>query len=299
MSKTALILGAAGQDGFYLSERLAAAGVSTHCAARSRKGYLHCDVGDFEQVSNIITSLRPDYIFHLAAVSSADHSALFANERAIVDGTVHVLEAARNSAHSCRVFIAGSALQFKHCGRALDENSPLSFSSAYAAQRNASLFMARYFRERFQMPVFFGYFFHHDSPRRSTHHMAQKIATAAKNASLGANAQLEVEDWHFAKEWTFAGDAMDAVWTIVNQDAHQEFVVGSGTPYSIKQWAEECFAHVGKDYRYYVISRKDGPSDTITCNPSLLRSCGWRPRVSFSGLAAMMVASDSTVKDPA
>jgi GDPmannose 4,6-dehydratase len=290
--KKALILGAAGQDGFYLEKLLTEAGVEAFCAARERQGYLPCDVGDFDQVLSLVKALRPNYLFHLAAVSSADHSALFPNERAIVDGTMHVLEAARQFAPSCRVFIAGSALQFKNCGSAIDENSPLSFSSAYAAQRNASVFMARYFRESFRMPVFVGYFFHHDSPRRSSQHMAQKIATAAKNASLGLEAKLEVEDWNFKKEWTYAGDAMEAVWAIVSQDSHYEFVIGSGIPYSIKEWAQECFSQVGKDYQNYITSRKNGPSETITCNPALLLSCGWKARVSFSELASMMVASD-------
>jgi len=292
VNKRALILGAAGQDGFYLEKLLTDAGVEAFCAARERQGYLPCDVGDFDQVLGLVKALRPNYLFHLAAVSSADHSALFPNERAIVDGTMHALEAVRQSAPLCRVFISGSALQFKNGGSAIDENSPLSFSSAYAAQRNASVFMARYFRERFRLPVFIGYFFHHDSPRRSSHHMAQKIATAAQNASLGLEAKLEVEDWNFKKEWTFAGDAMDATWAIVNQDAHYEFVIGSGTPHSIQEWAQECFAQVGKNYQNYITSRRNGQSETVTCNPSLLRSCGWTPRVSFSELASMMVTSD-------
>jgi len=289
VSKTALILGAAGQDGFYLEKLLTEVGVEAFCAARERQGYLPCDVGDFDQVLSLVKALRPNYLFHLAAVSSADHSALFPNERAIVDGTMHALEAVRQFAPLCRVFIAGSALQFKNHGSAIDENSPLSFSSAYAAQRNASVFMARYFRERFRLPVFIGYFFHHDSPRRSSHHMAQKIAIAAQNASLGLDAKLEVEDWSFKKEWTYAGDAMEAAWAIVSQDSHYEFVIGSGTPHSIQEWAQECFAQVGKNYQDFITSRRNGQSETVTCNPSLLRSCGWTPRVSFSELASLMV----------
>ncbi len=292
MNKTALILGAAGQDGFYLEKLLTEAGLDVSCAARARQGYLPCDVGDFDQVLTLVKELCPNYLFHLAAVSSADHSALFPNQRAIADGTMHILEAVRQFAPLCRVFLAGSALQFKNCGNAIDENSPLSFSSAYAVQRNASVFMARYFRERFRLPVFVGYFFHHDSPRRSIQHMAQKIATAAKNASLGLDAKLEVQDWHFKKEWTYAGDAMEAAWRIVNQDNHYEVVIGSGKPYSIKEWAHECFSTVGKDYHNFITSRSDGPSETVVCNPSLLLSSGWRPRVSFSELASMMVTSD-------
>ncbi len=294
MRKKAVILGAAGQDGFYLNRLLDEHGLDVFATARAKPNYQQCDAGDFEQVRDLIHGLQPDYLFHLAAVSSADHSALAANQKAIVDGTLNVLEAARQHAPECRIFIAGSALQFTNSGAPLHEGSPLSWSSAYAAQRNASVFMARYFRERFSMPVFIGYFFHHDSPRRSEHHIAQKIATAARLAAENPNVSLKLEDWNFTKEWTFAGDAASAIWVIVNQNKHYEFVIGSGQPHSIRDWANECFAHFGLDYQQHVTSRIEAESDSISCNPALLLSFGWRPHVSFHDLAKMMVTPNAT-----
>ncbi len=289
----AIIFGGAGQDGSYLAEIIAEHGVNCVLTARNRKGYEECDVGDPVQVESILRSYKPDYIFHLAANSSTRHEALWDNQKAIVEGSLNILEAVRMHKSDCRVFLSGSALQFAPSRDFILESSEMVNSSAYAAQRNASLCLARYYREKCGISAYMGFFFHHDSPRRKEHHLAQKIASAARRILSGSSEKLDIYDPTAVKEWTFAGDAMRAAWLLVNQCAIHECIIGSGVPHTIAEWACECFEVLGLDWRDHVALHHAGSAELgrFISRPERLKSLGWSQKVTFNELARLMVNS--------
>lgn len=284
--KRAIIFGAGGQDGYYLNELLEREGLQVYALRRA-----DCDVGIQGYVAARISAIEPDYVFHLAATSSAKHDAMLDNQKSIVNGTLHILEAVRLYAPEAKVFISGSALQFKNDGSPITETDPFNDGSIYAAQRNASVHFARYYRDNFGMNVHVGYFFHHDSPRRPASNVAQKIAQAAKRIAAGSSEKIEIENLSFNKEWTFAGDTMEAVWLLVNSTV-SEAVIGSGHAYSVETWAKLCFSALGLDFTQHVYAAGTGAShEMIVSYPTTIRSLGWIRRVPITELARMMVSA--------
>ena len=288
MQKKAIIFGASGQDGGYLEELFCREGIQF--ASTSRHGSpIRCDVGDFHQVESLIKSQRPDYIFQLAANSTTRHDVTLENQRSIVDGSLNVLEAVKRHVPEARVFLTGSALQFENTGKPINEFTPFEASSSYSSQRIASVYMARYYREKQGVRVYVGYFFHHDSPRRGVQHVAQKIAQGAIRIASGEKTKLEVDNIGVYKEWTFAGDAMEAIWKLVNQEMHYESIIGSGEIHSIREWTDLCFKLVDLDWKdHVIISNDSNTSFPFVADPTRLFAMGWKPKVSFRDLAELM-----------
>jgi GDPmannose 4,6-dehydratase len=293
LSHRAIIFGGAGQDGLYLQEIISNEGGECIVTARSRSGYTHCDVGRADQVEEIVRAYRPEYVFHFAAKSSADHNAIHENQKAIVDGTLNILEAVKRYAPDCKVFLSGSALQFLCFRDPIDESSDIGNASAYAAQRNASLCLARYYRSNCGICAYFGYFFHHDSPRRRGHHLAQRVASAAARIKDGSNEKVDIYEPDAEKEWTFAGDSMEAAWLLVRQNAIHECVIGSGVSHSVGEWAEACFDALGLDWKDHVILHENTirKASRVVSRPDRLKALGWRQKVSFPELANLMVSA--------
>lgn len=286
---TALIFGANGQDGHYLAAALRARGDEVVGVSRSgawRQG----DVADRPQVEALIQSVKPDRIFHLAANSTTRHEALFENHQTISTGTLNILETARRFCPQARIFIAGSAVQFRNTGAPIDESAPFEAASAYAVARIQSVYAARYFRG-LGLRCYVGYLFHHDSPMRGPRHVAQLVAQAAQRAGRGEPAALELADVKVAKEWTFAGDVVEAMLTLTGQDQVFEVVIGSGETHTIEEWADRCFRAVGLDWREHVRVSGAAPPEyrRLVSNPARLRALGWAPRVGFDELARLMV----------
>ncbi len=280
----ALIFGAGGQDGFYLTELLKKENVETVGTSRN-SGDLRGDVADWNFVENVIRSKKPDYIFHLAANSTTRHEAVFDNHAAIGTGTINILEAAKKHSPQSRVFLSGSAVQFENTGAPIDENTAFAPLSPYAVSRIYSVYAARYYRS-LGLKTYVGYFFNHDSPRRTAQHVNQKIALAARNGE-----RIEIGDISVQKEFNFAGDAMRAIWILVNQGEIDEAVIGSGEAYSIEKWLELCFASVGRKWREYVTIGNDFKAEyeILVSNPAVIKSLGWQPKIGIEQLAEMMV----------
>lgn len=285
----AVIFGASGQDGFYLRELLERERVEVVCVSRSGDAVIG-DVADWTLVEQIVKAHVPDLVFHLAANSTTRHEALFDNHAAISTGTVNILEAVHRHSRHSKVFLSGSAMQFQNDGTPIDESAPFAPLSPYAVSRIQSVYAGRYFRS-LGLKVYVGYFFNHDSPRRSLNHINQRIATAAKNLSSGLDEQVEIGDLTVRKEFNYAGDIVDAVWTLVNQDDVFEAVIGSGEAYSIEEWLELCFSSVNKNWRTSVRVREDFAPEykILISNPAIIKSLGWRSKVDIKDLARMMM----------
>lgn len=291
MTQRALIFGANGQDGRYLSALLAAAGVEVQGASRTA-GELRGDIADAAFVESAIRRQRPDFIFHLAANSSTRHDTLFDNHRAIATGSLNVLESARLHSPAARIFLSGSAMQFRNVGLPIDERTEFEGSSPYSVARIQSVYAARYFRAAFGMRVYVGYFFNHDSPLRSERHVNQKIVAALRRIVNGSNERLLLGDVGVRKEFNFAGDVVDAVWKLVNQEQVSEAVIGCGVAHPIADWLDYCFGKAGLRWRDHVdVDTRHVPEyQVLVSNPAIIRGLGWQPTLDLRGLADLMMA---------
>ncbi len=281
----AIITGINGQDGYYLSKLLQEQDVTVIPAGRN-----DIDLTDFSKVSEFVKLYQPDFIFHLAAISTTQHAALFENNMIIGTVSLYLLEAVKLFSPHTKVFISGSGLQFKNENRPIKESDPFEARDAYSVSRIQSVYAARYFRS-LGIQTYVGYFFNHDSPRRSEKHMAKKISAFAQRVSQGEKTVLEIGDMSVIKEWTFAGDVVEGLWKFINQDDIFETNISSGLGYSISDWVNACFKLICKDPSAFVRESDGFKAEyrQLVSDPALIRKIGFSPKVSFEELAKIMV----------
>lgn len=289
----ALIFGISGQDGYYLSKLLKMNGVDVIGVSRSDGNWIKGSVADFSFVEDLIKKQMPNYIFHFAANSTTRHNSMFENQQSICVGTLNILESVKLHCLNTKVFLSGSGLQFKNNGAAIDENTPYEASSSYAIARIHSVYAARYYRNTFGLNIFVGYFFNHDSPLRSESHVNQKIVASLNRISNGNFEKLELGNIEVQKEFNFAGDIVNAVWMLVNQNSIFEAVIGSGKAYKIRDWLEYCSAKVHKHWPDFVTIKTEYKPEyrILVSEPKLIKSIGWAPKVEFYEFADMMMES--------
>lgn len=290
MQNKAVIFGINGQDGFYLTKLLKQNQISVIGISRTNAD-LEGNVGNLDFVESIIKNHQPDYIFHLAANSTTHHSALFENQVAISTGTLNILESVKLYCPEAVVFLSGSAMQFKNVGKPINEQTPFDASSAYSVSRIQSVYAGRYFREKFGLKVYIGYFFNHDSPLRTEKHVNQKIVRAVQRINKGSSEKLELGNIDVQKEFNFAGDVVEAIWKLVNQEIIFEAVIGSGITFSIKDWMIYCFGKVNRNWEEFVFQTDFYIPEyqILVSDPALIKSLGWSPKINFYQLADMMM----------
>jgi len=289
----ALIFGAGGQDGQYLTQLLCKKKIEVIAISRNH-GDVIGNVSDFSFVENQIRNHQPAYIFHLAANSSTKHNVLFENHETISTGTLNILESVKRHCPDSKVFITGSGVQFKNTGLPINETDEFEGNSPYSVARIQSVFAARYYR-KLGLKVYVGYLFHHESPLRQPNHVSQMIALAAKRISKGSEEIIELGDISVEKEWTFAGDIATGIFTLIEQENVFEAVIGSGITYSIENWLEKCFGCIGKDWHNYVKIRQGFSPEykRLVSNPKTINSLGWFPTIELQSLAEIMVLNRS------
>jgi GDPmannose 4,6-dehydratase len=288
----ALILGAAGQDGHYLTQQCRGRGMEVIGASRS--GPVVCDVGSFASVEKLVAEHRPDLVFHVAGTSTTSHSAMFDNHAAIATGAVNVLESVARHCPESKVFITGSGLQFRNEGKPIAEDQPFEAGSSYALARIHSVYAARYYRSR-GVRAYVGYLFHHESPLRKSNHVSQKVALAVKRIAGGSREILELGDLDVEKEWTFAGEVVAGILTLLEQDRVMEAVIGSGRAHSIRSWVELCFGWYDLDWRKYVrsIDGFECEYPRLVSDPTRIMSLGWSPDLDLADLCRLMLHDPS------
>lgn len=284
-----VIFGASGQDGPFVEAACRMRGAEV--SGFSRRTNPACDIADYPSVERVIRELCPDFVFHLAAESRTAHDALFDNHGAIAGGAVNVLEAVRRHVPHARVLLAGSGLQFRNVGQPIRETDAFEATSPYAAARIYATYLARYFRRHMGVSTYVAYLFHHESPSRSERHTSMMIALAAARAARQGGSRLELGDVTVEKEWAHAGDIAEGMVHLILQDDVSECVVGTGEGHSIRDWLQACYQQVGLDWREYVQLRPGFVAEysRLVSNPETIRQLGWRPEVSFQGLAEMML----------
>ena len=285
----AIITGANGQDGFYLSQLLAAQNIAV--TGISRNGdFEKVDLCDYEAVKDLIAVKQPAYVFHLAANSTAAHHAVLDNHNTISTGTINILEAVKQTSPHTKVFLSGSGLQFVNNDLPIKETDPFEASSAYSVARIHSVYAARYYRT-LGLKIYVGYFFNHESPRRTERNVSKWIAEAVKRIHNGSSEIIEIGDMTVKKEWTFAGDIMKGVLTLVEQENIFEAVIGSGQGYSIADYVKKCFDFIGKDWMPYIQQKENFTAQyrQLVSDPSTIFKLGWKPESNFDDLVKMML----------
>jgi GDPmannose 4,6-dehydratase len=285
----AIVFGATGQDGYYLSRLLAQRRVATVEVAR-RGSNITGSVADRAFVNDLIKEHRPSFIFDFAANSTTSYDVLFENHETISTGTLNVLDAVKLHSPETKVFLSGSGLQFLNTGVPINESTPFDAPNPYSVSRIQSVYAARYYRT-LNLNVYVGYFFNHESPRRTERHVSKMIAEAVKRIGSGKEEKISIGDTSTRKEWTYAGDVVEAIWLLVNQDKIFEAVVGSGKDYSIEDWLNQCFRLIGKDWKKYVETKTGFKAEyqTLVSDPKIIKSLGWNPEIDLEKLAQMMV----------
>ena len=284
----AVIFGSSGQDGYYLSQLLLQQGCEV--IGVSRNGHTVGDISNFDQTSDVIKKNKPEYIFHLAANSTTRHDSLFENHSTIATGTLNVLESVNKFSPQSKVFISGSGLQFKNSGEPIKETDEFEARDVYSVSRIQSVYAARYYRS-LGMKVYVGYLFNHESPRRSEQHISKMIAECAKRIQAGSHEKIQIGDIGVIKEWIFAGDTVKGIMTLISQENIFEANIGSGVGYSIEDWLFACFQFIGKDWKNHVSTRENFIPDykKLISDPSLIKSLSWKPKLSFTDLAKLMM----------
>jgi GDPmannose 4,6-dehydratase len=283
----AIIWGANGQDGFYLSALLKQD--DCEVIGINKDDVNKVNIADYEQVCTLIKETQPDYIFHLAANSTTRHYAWKENHETISTGSLNILEAVKEFSPQTKIFLSGSGLQFENKGNPILEADPFLATSIYAVSRIHMVYAARYYRS-LRLNVYIGYFFNHDSPLRSERHINKKIIETAKRIAAGSKEKLEIGDMSVMKEFGFAGDIVKGIWTLVQQDMITEAVIGTGEAHAIEEWINICFSDQGLDWKEHIVQNEKFIPEykVLVSNPALINSIGWKHETDINALAKMM-----------
>jgi GDPmannose 4,6-dehydratase len=320
-AKKALITGITGQDGSYLAELLLAKGYIVHGIVRrsssfntdriehlyrdphipNTKLFLHYgDLVDGMGLREILTRVRPDEIYNLGAQShvkvSFDQPVYTVATDAL--GTMNLLEAIRDTGLPIRFYQASSSEMYgKVVERPQTEKTPFYPRSPYACAKVYSYWQTLNYRESYGIYACNGILFNHESPRRGETFVTRKITRAATRIKEGLQSKLYLGNLDSKRDWGFAGDYVEAMWLMLQQEKAEDFVIATGETRSVKEFLEEVFGHLGMDWQKYVEQDKryfrPAEVDFLLGDASKAkRILGWTPKITFKGLAKMMTEAD-------
>ncbi|MCZ2127925.1 MAG: GDP-mannose 4,6-dehydratase [Anaerolineales bacterium] len=311
---SALITGITGQDGSYLAEWLLSQGYQVVGMMRrssttnvGRIEHLLDDMivlqGDLQDQGSLLSLLeehKPTEVYNLAAQSfvptSWNQPALTGDVTAL--GVTRILEAIRFVNPKIRFYQASSSEMF---GKVMEvpqkESTPFYPRSPYGVAKVYGHWITVNYRESFNLFATSGILFNHESPRRGLEFVTRKITDAVAKIKLEKQKELRLGNLDAQRDWGFAGDYVRAMWLMLQQDQPDNYVIGTGETHSVREFCEIAFAHVGLDYKEYVVvdERFYRPAevDLLISDPSKARAqLKWEPQVSFKELVTMMVDSD-------
>ena len=314
MSRTALITGVTGQDGSYLAEFLLSKGYEVHGVVRrsssdtcQRIHHLESDItlhsGDLldqQSITQLIADVHPDEVYNLAAMrfvpTSWPQPLLTAETTGL--GVTRVLEAIRAVDRQIRFYQASSSEMF---GRVQEvpqsETTPFWPRSPYSVAKVYGHWITVNYRESFDLFACSGILFNHESPRRGTEFVTRKISRTVAKIKLGLATELRLGNLKAKRDWGFAGDYVEAMWLMLQQDSANDYVVGTGETYEVEQFVSAAFEHVDLDWHDYVVIDpkfyRPAEVDLLVADPAKAkRDLGWEPKVNFRELVTMMVDAD-------
>ncbi|HEX6644829.1 MAG TPA: GDP-mannose 4,6-dehydratase [Gemmatimonadales bacterium] len=310
----ALITGITGQDGSYLAELLLQKGyevvgvvrrTSHHSYERiehliGRLEIVAADLLDQHSLTQVIQQARPDEVYNLAAQSYVPTSwtqPVLTGEFTAL-GVTRILEAIRLAHPSARFYQASSSEMFgKVQETPQSERTSFYPRSPYGVAKVYGHWITVNYRESYGLYAVSGILFNHESPRRGIEFVTRKVTDGVARIRLGLATELPLGNLDARRDWGFAGDYVDAMWRMLQQEEPRDYVIGTGVSHSVRDLVEAAFSHVGLDWTKYVRvdSRYIRPAevDVLTADPAKARQeLGWEPRVSFRELVGMMVDAD-------
>ncbi|MGO8997491.1 MAG: GDP-mannose 4,6-dehydratase [Polyangiaceae bacterium] len=314
MPKRAFITGITGQDGSYLAELLLANGYEVHGMVRRSseekfdrirhirdKVTLHQgDLFDQYSVASTLAAIEPQEVYNLAAQSFVPTSW---NQPVLTGeftglGVTKVLEAIRHTAPKTRFYQASSSEMF---GRVREvpqtEMTPFYPRSPYGVAKAYGHFITVNYRESFGLFAVSGILFNHESPRRGLEFVTRKVSDGVARIRLGLAEKLHLGNLDAQRDWGFAGDYVEAMWRMLQQDTPDDYVIASGETHTVRELVEIAFARADLDWKKHVeidpkFKRPAEVDSLIGDYSKAKKKLGWTPKVSFKALVEMMVDAD-------
>ncbi|MFO0925939.1 MAG: GDP-mannose 4,6-dehydratase [Gemmataceae bacterium] len=314
MSKTAFITGITGQDGSYLAELLLSKGYRVCGMVRrsSTENFqridhirdqieLHqADLLDQTSIAGVLARTQPDEVYNLAAQSFVATSwaqpVLTAEYTAV--GVTRMLDAIRQVCPQARFYQASSSEMFGKVHEVPQrEETPFHPRSPYGVAKVYGHYITMNYRESYGMYACSGILFNHESPRRGLEFVTRKISHHVARIKCGLTHELRLGNLSAKRDWGFAGDYVQAMWLMLQQDTPDDFVVGTGETHTVQEFVEIAFDQAGLDWRKYVVIDpafvRPAEVDLLLADPGKARRVlGWTPTVGFEELVRMMVDSD-------
>jgi GDPmannose 4,6-dehydratase len=311
---TALITGITGQDGSYLAELLLDKGYKVVGVVRrssttpyERIGHLvdrvelvSADLLDQTSLTDAVHEYQPDEIYNLAAQSFVQTSwtqPVLTGEFTAL-GVTRMLEAMKKAAPKARFYQASSSEMFGKVHESPQrETTPFYPRSPYGVAKVYGHWITVNYRESFGLYAVSGILFNHESPRRGLEFVTRKVTDAVARIKLGQQKEVRLGNLEARRDWGFAGDYVEAMWLMLQQEEPDDYVVSTGDTRSVRELCEVAFNHAGLDYRKYVVQDprffRPAEVDLLVGDPSkAARKLGWKPKVSFHELIRMMVDAD-------
>jgi GDPmannose 4,6-dehydratase len=313
-AKTALVTGITGQDGSYLAEFLLAQGYRVGGVVRRSSSENHhriehlrgrielyqADLLDPTSLAAVLGRVRPDEVYNLAAMSfvptSWEQPVLTAEFAAV--GVTRVLDAVRLVCPHAKFYQASSSEMFGKVRQTpQNEATPFHPRSPYGVAKVYGHYITVNYRESYGLFACSGILFNHESPRRGLEFVTRKISHGVARIKLGLATELRLGNLQARRDWGFAGDYVQAMWRMLQQDEPDDYVIGTGQTHRVEDFVRIAFGHVGLDWERYVVVDpqfyRPAEVDLLLADPSKAsRTLGWRPAVSFEQLVAMMVDAD-------
>ena len=314
--KTALITGITGQDGAYLAQLLLSKGYKVYglLARRStptvwRLQYLGIleqvalidgDLTDMSSIMRALQIAKPTEVYNLGAqsfVATSWHQPLL-TAQATGLGALHILEAIRLTNPAIRFYQASTSEMFGMVQESMQsERTPFYPRSPYGVAKLFAHWSTVNYRESFQMFACSGILFNHESPLRGIEFVTRKVTDAVARIKLGKQTELRLGNIDARRDWGYAGDYVDAMWRMLQQDAAEDFVVATGRTTTVRDMCRIAFALVGLNYEDYVIIDKSfyrpAEVDVLLGNPAKAKQIlSWEAKTSLEELMALMVDAD-------
>jgi GDPmannose 4,6-dehydratase len=320
--KRALITGITGQDGSYLAEFLLGKGYEVHGVVRRSSSFnterldsiyqdphsanyrlrLHYgDLDDASALNRVLRAVRPQEIYNLGAQShvrvSFDVPEYTASTVGI--GTLRLLEAIRESGQekSVRFYQASSSEMFGSAAPPQNEVTPFQPRSPYACAKVFAHQLCQNYRDAYGMFISCGILFNHESPRRGIPFVTRKITRSAARIRHGLDEKLYLGNLDARRDWGFAGDYVEAMWLMLQQEVPDDFVIATGESHTVREVLEVAFGELDLDWKKHVEldPRYLRPTEVDHLHgdaSKARRVLGWQPKVTFKGLIQMMVRAD-------
>jgi GDPmannose 4,6-dehydratase len=316
--RKALITGITGQDGSYLAELLLDKGYEVHGIARRvalqdpthrmvrinhLEGQIQLHAGSLESfpsIYQVVSKVRPDECYHLAAQSFVSYSFddAFSTMNTNINGTHFMLSALKDLAPECRFYFAGTSEMFGKVDEVPQtEKTRFHPRSPYGISKLAGYELTRNYREAYNMHASTGLLFNHESPRRGYEFVTRKITAAVAAIAAGKATVLKLGNLDAKRDWGHARDYVVAMYKMVQQQTPDDYVIATGTTHSVREFVESAFARAGLNWEKYVETDPDlyRPAEVellIGDASKARRELNWRHEVTFVQLVTEMVESD-------